>query len=124
MDKVSYFFDSYAFFEILNKNKNYLPFIKNVSFCTFKLNLMELYYGLLKQFDRKVADKVYGRFIDYVVPLNNETIKESMIFKLLHKNKRLSYIDCLGYIFSQKYNLRFLTGDKEFKEFPGVEFVK
>ena len=40
------------------------------------------------------------------------------------KNKQRSIPDVMGYIIAKKYNAKFLTGDKEFKDVPNVEFVK
>ena len=40
-----------------------------------------------------------------------------------YKKFDLSYADCLGYVISKKLNIRFLTGDKQFKDLPNVEFV-
>ena len=57
----TYFLDSYAFFEILKGNPNYTPYKKDTAFVTTKLNLMELYYGLLLGFNKKTADIREGR---------------------------------------------------------------
>ena len=38
-------------------------------------------------------------------------------------DRELSYADCIGYIYARKHNLRFLTGDKEFKTLENVEFI-
>ena len=45
MEVKTYFFDTYAFFEIITGNKSYMKFINGINFVTTKLNLMELYYG-------------------------------------------------------------------------------
>lgn len=52
-----------------------------------------------------------------------ETIKDANEFKLQHKKKRLSVPDAFGYITTQRYGLKFLTGDSQFKGMIGVEFV-
>ena len=36
----------------------------------------------------------------------------------------LSYVDCIGYMISRQLGIKFLTGDEQFKDFEGVEFVK
>ena len=41
-----------------------------------------------------------------------------------NRKKNLSYADCLGYAFALENNRLFLTGDKEFKDMKGVEFVR
>ena len=38
--------------------------------------------------------------------------------------KKLSLIDCLGYVIAKSLGMRFLTGDREFEGMANVEFVK
>ena len=58
----SYFFDSFAFFEIIRGNPNYSKFSTNTSIITTKMNLMELYYWLLRREGKEMADKYYEKF--------------------------------------------------------------
>lgn len=120
----TYFFDTYALHEIIEGNPNYKGFVNNVGMITTKLNLMEFYYGLLREYDRKTADEYYDILVEYVIKIDDETIKQAMVFKLLNKNKKLSYVDCIGYILAKKRGIKFLTGDKEFESVENVEFVK
>ncbi len=124
MEVKPYFFDTYAFFELIEGNKNYEKFSDNVVIVTTKLNLMELYYGLLTRFGIKSANFQYDELVKYAIELDDETIKEAMLFRMLNKPKEFSYIDCLGYTLAKKMNIRFLTGDEEFKDMENVEFVK
>ena len=50
--------------------------------------------------------------------------KAAMKFRKQHKRKRLSYADCVGYVYAMRHGMMFLTGDKEFAAFDHVEFVK
>ncbi|MBI2139038.1 hypothetical protein HYU13_05595 [Candidatus Woesearchaeota archaeon] len=43
-----YFFDTYALFEITNKNENYRQYFEE-EVITSTLNLAELFYGFLKE---------------------------------------------------------------------------
>ena len=124
MALTGYYFDTYAFYELLYQNTNYTQFSKNVKFITSKLNLMELYYGLLCKFGKDTAETYYNRFMPYCVDIDDEVIKQAMVFKSLNKKRRLSYVDCIGYILARSKGLKFLTGDKEFESFDNVEFVK
>lgn len=90
---------------------------------TIKLNLMELHYGLLRKYNQLIADTHFDAFMKYAVELDNEIIKKANAFRLIHKAKKLSYIDCLGYITAKKMGIKFLTGDKQFKDMENVEFV-
>ena len=44
----SFFFDTYAFYELIKGNLNYKTYDKEIIVITTKLNLMELHYGLLR----------------------------------------------------------------------------
>ena len=124
MEIKTYFYDTYAIFELIRGNPNYSKFIEGVNFITTKLNLMELYYGLLVKHDEQTADKHYESNVDHCINITSEIIKEAMHFRKNHKNKDLSYIDCVGYIAAKKNGTKFLTGDKEFEYLDNVEFVK
>ncbi len=118
------FFDSYAFFEILNGNPAYLPYAQDVAVMTTRLNLMELHYCLLRLHGRKTADAAFRRFLPHCVPIGDDDILEANMFKLENSRRKLSYVDCIGYVISRKHGIRFLTGDRQFKDAEGVEFVK
>lgn len=118
------FFDTYALFEIVKENDNYTPYIKNVGVIITILNLMELHYAILRTVGKEEADKHFNRFLPFVVEISNEIIKEANEFKLLNKKNKLSYVDCIGYKIARDMNVKFLTGDKQFEDFDGVEFVK
>ena len=124
MELETFFFDTYAFFEIIEGNQNYQRFTTGVAIITTKLNLMELYYGLLLKYDEKTAEKYYNRLTRFVVNVDDEIIKEAMKFRLLYKKRNLSYADCIGYILARKHGVKFLTGDKEFENIEYVKFVK
>ena len=59
-----------------------------------------------------------------MVNIGDETLKEAIQFRKTLKKRRLSYADCIGYIYAKRHGMKFLTGDKEFENLPGVEFVK
>ncbi len=120
----TFFFDSYAFFEIVNGNLAYEPYTKEISIVTTKLNLMELHYGLLRVEGKEKADELYGKYLKFVIDFSDEDIKESNKFRLQNKKWDLSYIDCLGYVIAKRMNIKFLTGDSKFKDLDNVEFVE
>ena len=120
----SFFFDTYAFYELIKGNLNYKNYDKEIIVITTKLNLMELHYGLLRDEGKEIADKYYQKFLKFCVNITDEIIKESNEFRLKNYQRELSYVDCLGYILSRKLGAKFLTGDEQFKEFENVEFVK
>lgn len=120
----TFFFDSYAFFEIVNGNLAYEPYTKEISIVTTKLNLMELHYGLLRVEGKEKADELYEKYLKFVIDFSDEDIKESNKFRLQNKKRDLSYIDCLGYVIAKRMNIKFLTGDSMFKDLSNVEFME
>ena len=116
-----YFFDTYALVEIIRNNPNYVKYIHEV-ISTSVFNTIELYYAQLRDLGEEKAKSSYYKFKDSVLEINDDIIFGAMKLKL--KNKKLSYIDCIGYTFALKHNLKFLTGDKEFKDMDNVEFVR
>ncbi|MEK6932351.1 MAG: PIN domain-containing protein [Nanoarchaeota archaeon] len=121
----TYFYDTYALVELIKGNENYLKY-KLYKIITTKLNLLELYSALLRDYNEKKAEYYYSFYSKYCINLNDDIIKDSA--KLWHsmrkENKKPSYIDCIGYIAALRLKIKFLTGDKEFKDLKNVEFVK
>ena len=118
-----YFFDTYAFIEMVKGNKNYLRF-KSSELATSKLNLMEVYCWLLNNFSKEIADLFYDKTVQYVIDISDDAIKEAMMFRIQNKSKNLSYIDCIGYVLAKSSGLKFLTGDRQFRQMDNVEFVQ
>lgn len=116
-----FFFDTYALFEIIRGSTNYSPY-QEVAGATTIFNLAELNYGLKKEKDLKTADEITEKFSSALVPVTVNDVKEAMSLRL--QKKDLSIPDAIGYVVAQRLGVKFLTGDEDFKEMPGVEFVK
>jgi len=120
----AFFFDTYAFFEMLKGNEKYAPYAHGVSIMTTKLNLLELHHGLRCRQGRRIADQRFDEFSMLALPIDNDVLKQSSELRAQLKQRKLSYIDCIGYVVALANNLKFLTGDQQFEDLPGVEFVK
>lgn len=121
--KKSYFFDSYAVVSLIKGNSNYAKYVQEPVVLTI-FNLAEIYWASLKEYGAGIANQVYDEYKPAVAEIDDETLKESIRFRLKNKNKNLSYADCIGYVFALRNGMIFLTGDKEFEELKEVEFVK
>lgn len=119
----NYFFDSYAVIEILTSNKNYQNYL-NKNIVLTKLNLFEIYHGVLRDSGEKEAEDVIKKYSLHIIDYDIGVIKEAVKFRLDHKKRNLSMADCIGYVVAKKLGIKFLTGDKEFEGMPNVEFVK
>ncbi len=80
--------------------------------------------GLTPDDAKEIAKKFFGQFKDRVINIEEEYIFKASQFKMDNKKKNFSYADCLGYAIGLIYELKFLTGDKEFEKLENVEFVK
>jgi uncharacterized protein len=119
-----FFLDTYALYEIIRDSESYKNYQQGISVVTSKLNLMELHYGLLRTEGKESAEYYFDFFLEFCIDFDDEVIKEADEFRLKNYRRDLSYIDCIGYILAKKSNAKFLTGDKQFEDFEGVEFVK
>ena len=120
---LTYFFDSYAIIEIVKENPRYTSYTEEDITLTL-FNLAEIYWSILNDFNEEKADQIYSKLKEDCVEVDDETLKEAIKFRKEHKKQDLSYTDCIGYIYSKRNNLKFLTGDSKFEHLPFVEFVK
>lgn len=121
---MDFFLDTYAMIEIVKGNKNYQPYLDKI-FITTKYNLAELHYYLLNNIDLTAADYYLRKFSVYAIDFDIDTISQAMVLRKNFKSKKvkISYIDCLGYMVAMSNNIKFLTGDRHFKDLDNVELV-
>ncbi|MBI2672382.1 PIN domain-containing protein [Candidatus Woesearchaeota archaeon] len=117
------FFDSYALIELINGNNNYEKYSNSI-IVTTKLNLFELYYRFLLDFNKEIAAFFLNYYYGSIVDFDKQIIGDAAELKLAYKKQKLSMTDCIGYIIAKRMGIKFLTGDKEFENFDNVEFVK
>ena len=115
------FFDTYAFFEIIRGNPKYSKY-DNESAITTIFNIAEFNFALKREFDIQTAENYTDKYSQFIIDIDIEDIKKAMTLRI--KYRKLSMPDAIGYTIAQKYNIKFLTGDEEFKNFPNVEFGK
>lgn len=118
-----YFLDSYAIIEIIKNNKNYDKFKTTVNLTNI-MNLLEVHYFISKDLGNSVADSIINKLKSVIIDISIDDIKEASNFRLENIKKKFSFIDCLSYIMAKNRGYIFVTGDKEFKDLPNVEFVK
>ncbi|AJC71632.1 twitching motility protein PilT [Thermococcus guaymasensis DSM 11113] len=122
-----YFADTYALVEILKGNPNYGKY-SSAELYTTEFNLLELPYALVRDFGVEKAEgilEIVKSSVTVVVPEVHHYVLASEIRIQERKNeKKLSLIDCLGYVIAKSLGMRFLTGDREFEGMANVEFVK
>ena len=120
---MSYFFDTYALVEIIRGNTNYEEYIEE-TFPTTTLNLSEFYFYLLSNLNEERANETLQKFNFSFLEITESTAKEAAKFRRANYKRKLSYIDCIGYILAKNVNFKFLTGEDFFENMNNVEFVK
>lgn len=123
MGSSAYFLDSYALIESIKDNKNFKKFEETTNFTSI-MNLLETHYRIVKSFGSKKADNIIEELKYILINVTIDDIKKASKFRNEHTKNKFSYIDCLGYIMAINRKLKFVTGDKEFKDLENVEFVK
>jgi len=118
-----YFADTYAIIDFFKGDEKYRAYFEKHDIVTTKLNLLELYYHSLSISEQK-AEEYYNYLIGKTVEITDENIKSAAKFRFKYRKNSISYIDAVGYEVAKSMKIKFLTGDKEFKEMPNVEFVK
>ncbi|AEM38113.1 PilT protein domain protein [Pyrolobus fumarii 1A] len=95
---------------------------------TSEFNLLELAYALTRDYGREKAVKILRivrAFVTVVQATDEDYVEASALrIELKKRGKNLSLIDALGYVLARRLRIPFLTGDREFKDLDGVEYVK
>ncbi len=118
-----YFFDSYAIIEILEGNKRLDPY-KDACIITTRLNLFEVFYFILRQGREKEYPNFLEEYNKFTAHFDVDIISKAVKLKHAFKKRGLSMTDCIGYILAKQLRIKFLTGDREFRDLENVEFVK
>ena len=118
-----YFFDSYALIEIYKGNKNYERY-KKAKVVTSFFHVYEVYYRLRKEFKEEDFADFFQVLQAFCINLDFSWIPKAVEFRIKNMKRDLSYADCLGYFIAKELGTKFLTGDRQFKDLPNVEFVK
>ena len=119
--EIAYFFDTHALIEIARGgNDSYRKYL-NTDGITTKLNLMELYFAFLREGQQHTGRILFTELSKICVHADDEVLAKAAEMRLKFIKLDLSYVDCIGYLISQKLGIPFLTGDAKFRDFPGVE---
>jgi uncharacterized protein len=122
-----FFGDTYALIELLKGNPNYEAYSRSDLVST-EFNILELTYALFRDLGRDEASNVVNAIrlkIEVMLTENSDYLNASE-FRLSanRTGKKFSLVDALGYSYSRKLGIKFLTGDREFSGMDNVEYVK
>ena len=115
--------DTYALVEISEANPHFSQYLKE-DIVIPELIVAEFYSVTLRQFGKQTAQYWLRKIASYAKSVPLPLLIEAVEFRHEHKKNNISFFDAVGYIFSLRNNYLFVTGDKEFENFKGVEFRK
>ncbi len=115
--------DTYALMEIMNENSKFANYL-NSNFVIADMTLAEFYGVILREHGEEKADFWKKKLESYAEQVSLLILKEAVKFRYKNKEKNLSWVDAIGYVFAKQNNHLFVTGDKEFEDLEGVEYIK
>ena len=118
-----YFFDTYALIEVFRGNPEYVNY-NDFPLKVSQLNVGEFYIYLIRTKGLQEARSTVMAASFDIQDMTTDVTIAAADFKIVHKKKKLSWADCVGYVVAKKLSLKFLTGDSQFKGMANVEFVK
>ena len=115
-------YDTYILVEIKQENPEFMKFLDQ-DFIITDMTMAEFYIIVYKEKGQEEADYWHKKLSPYCHPVNREILIKSLKYRTDNKKEDLSIFDCIGYIYALENNLKFVTGDKEFKNKEGVMFI-
>lgn len=115
--------DTYTLIEINNSNPKFVSLLDEEVVIT-DITMAEFYADMFRKYNEKTADYWHKKLGGFCKSVSRWVLIKAVKFRIENKEKNLSFFDCVGYIYAQENNMRFVTGDKEFKEMKGVLFIK
>ena len=117
------FLDTYALVEISVGNPNFIPLLDQ-DFVILDLILAEFYNVLLRKQKEEIANFWCRKLDAYVTVASLPILIKAIRYRYENRKQNISFFDAVGYIYARENNMKFVTGDKEFKNKEGVEFIK
>jgi predicted nucleic acid-binding protein len=122
----TFFADTYAIIEFLKGSPDYLPY-KDAVLVTTEFNLCEFAYAAFRDYPdtaQEICSQVrHGMRLYH--PGDRDYLRAARMRRVhARQGRKFSLIDCVGYSVAESLTIPFLTGDREFEDLPGVEFVK
>ncbi len=114
--------DTYALVEIYDGNPAFAGLLNEKVIIT-DITMAEFYADIYRKDNIQTADYWHRKLSTLCRPVSREILLKAVKFRLDHKKENLSFFDCVGYLFAVENKMTFVTGDKEFKEKPNVQFM-
>ena len=118
-----YCLDTYALVEIGRNNPDFTGLL-NQDFVITDLTIAEFYLFLYKEGNEDLARYWLKKLESFYRNVSRNVLIKSLKYRADNKKENLSIFDAVGYIYSLENGLKFVTGDRAFKNKEGVLFIK
>jgi predicted nucleic acid-binding protein len=115
--------DTYALVEIQEGNPAFVDLFHG-SFVVTDITLAEFYGVLYRRMGQQTADYWRRKIEPFVVDVSRDMLIVATKYRIDNNKEDLSFVDCVGYMYSIENGIPFVTGDKAFKNKKGVRFIK
>ncbi|HLC61857.1 PIN domain-containing protein [Candidatus Woesearchaeota archaeon] len=115
--------DTYALVEIGRNNPDFTGLL-NQDFVITDLTIAEFYLFLYKEGNEDLARYWLKKLESFYRNVSRNVLIKSLKYRADNKKENLSIFDAVGYIYSLENGLKFVTGDRAFKNKEGVLFIK
>ena len=115
--------DTYALVELHNGTPRFSGLL-NEDAVIPDIIMAEFYGVLFRKMGLQTAD-YWLRKLSYLCrPVSRDILIKAVRYRMENQKERLSYFDCVGYIFALENGMKFVTGDPAFQKREGVEWIK
>jgi predicted nucleic acid-binding protein len=115
--------DTYALVEINNGNPKFAGLLSHDLVIT-DITMAEFYALMYRAYDLKTADYWHKKMYFFCKAVSRDILLKAARFRVDNNRQNLSFFDCVGYVYALENNMKFVTGDKEFRNRKGVEFIE
>lgn len=113
--------DTYALVEICDGNSVFSNLL-NEEIVITDLTMAEFYADLYRKYGLPTANYWHKKLSALCRPVSRDILIKAVTYRIDNKKQNLSFFDCVGYLFAVENKIIFVTGDKEFKDKPNVQF--
>tara|TARA_Y100000310_G_C20670121_1_gene809790 strand:- start:1940 stop:2302 length:363 start_codon:yes stop_codon:yes gene_type:complete len=118
-----YCLDTYAIIELAEANSKF-AFLLDQEFVIPNTTIAEFFWVCIKENKKEQAEFWIQKLTGSIDIVEVDILMQAQKFRYEHKKQKLSFFDCVGYIYARENGLLFVTGDKEFEKMEGVKFIK
>lgn len=114
--------DTSILFEIAHDREPFIAYSIQ-EFVIPDTTLAEFAIVMMKHHNAKTGDYWFNKLHSFSIAVTAKLMYRALQFRLSHRNKKISFFDAVGYLFSRDNGYTFITTDNDFRNLPGVKII-